>query len=144
MNVQEQIKEYIDSQSEPKRGEMQKLHLLILKWMPKCKLWFLDGTDSKGKVVTYPNVGFGSYHIKYKDGSKREFYQVGFSGIPTGISVIIMGIKDKKFLTETYSKKIGKAGFTGYSIKFNSLKDININVLEEAIRYRVETYNENE
>lgn len=144
MNPQEQIKDYINSQLEPKQSEMKRLYKLMLQWMPKCKLWFLDGKDSTGKIVTYPNVGFGSFQIRYADGSKREFFQVGFSGVPKGISVIIMGFKDKNFLTETYGKKMGKASFTGYSIKFNALEDINIDVLEEAVRYRVETYNENQ
>ena len=50
MNVKEQIKQYITSQPEPKRSEMQELHQHILQALPKCKLWFLDGKDDKGKI----------------------------------------------------------------------------------------------
>jgi hypothetical protein len=46
-----------------------------------------------------------------------------------------MGIKDKTYLSKTYGKKLGKASVTGYCIKFKTLKDININILEEAIRF---------
>ena len=42
MNVQEQIEEYITSQPEPKRSDMQELHRIILEVMPACKLWFMD------------------------------------------------------------------------------------------------------
>jgi len=56
----------------------------------------------------------------------------------TGISVYILGIKDKTFLAQTYGREIGKASVTGYCIKFKKLKDININVLEAAIRYGVD------
>ncbi|MGH9873805.1 MAG: hypothetical protein ACRD9S_15250 [Pyrinomonadaceae bacterium] len=59
MNVQEQIKEYVTSQPEPKRSDMQALHQLILEVKPACKLWFLDGKDSAGKTVSNPNVGYG-------------------------------------------------------------------------------------
>ena len=144
MNVQEQIKKYITGQPEPKRSDMPALHLLILKWMPKCKLWFLDGKDDKGKTVSNPNIGYGFYTIKYADGTAREFYQIGLSANTTGISVYIMGLKDKKFLADTYGKTIGKASVSGYCIKFKNLKDINTDILEEAIRYRVETLNEND
>ena len=144
MNVQEQIKKYITSQPEPKRSDMQALHRIILQVMPKCKLWFLDGKDSEGKIVSNPNIGYGLYTIKYTDGTTKEFYQVGMSANTTGISIYIMGIKDKTFLAKVYGKKLGKASVTGYCIKFKTLKDINIDILEEAIRYRVETYNENE
>lgn len=143
MNVKEQIKQYITSQPEPKRSDMQALHQHILQVLPKCKLWFLDGKDDKGKTVSNPNIGYGSYSIKYADGTTREFYQVGLSANTTGISVYILGIKDKKYLAETYGKQLGKASVTRYCIKFKTLKDININILEEAIRYRVEATNEN-
>ncbi|MBL0183874.1 MAG: DUF1801 domain-containing protein [Chitinophagaceae bacterium] len=138
MNVKEQIKEYITSHPEPKRSDMQALHRIILEVMPACKLWFLDGKDDKGKTVSNPNIGYGSYTIKYADGTTREFYQIGLSANKTGISVYIMGIKDKTYLAQTYGKKIGKASVSGYCIKFKTLKDINLEILEAAIRYGVE------
>jgi len=139
MNVQEQIKEYINSQPEAKRGEMQELHLFILQVLPRRKLWFNDGKNSEGKTVANPNIGYGCYTIRYADGTTREFYQVGLSANKTGISVYILGIKDKTYLAKTYAKKIGKASVTGYCIKFKNLKDINIDILEAAIRYGVES-----
>jgi hypothetical protein len=138
MNVNEQIKNYIASQPEPKRSDMQALHSNILKAMPACKLWFLDGKDDKGKTVSNPNIGYGVQTMKYAGGKTREFYQIGLSANTTGISVYILGIEDKKYLAKTFGKKLGKASVTGYCIKFKTLKDIHIDVLEEAIRYGVE------
>lgn len=138
MNVKEQIKTYITSQPEPKHSDMQALHSTILQVMPACKLWFLDGKDDKGKTVSNPNIGYGSFTIKYADGTSREFYQIGLSANTTGISVYVMGIKDKKYLAEAYGKKLGKASVTGYCIKFKTLKDINMDVLQAAIRYGVD------
>lgn len=109
MSVQKQIKDHIASHAEPKRAEMQQLHGLITGVDPKCKLWFLDGTDETGKVVTNPNIGYGSLDLKYADGSTKEFYRVGLSANKTGISVYIMGLEDKKFLPDTFGKTIGKA-----------------------------------
>jgi Domain of unknown function (DU1801) len=138
MNVQEQIKKYIASQPEPKRIDMQELHRFILQVVPGCKLWFLDGKNSEGKIVSNPNIGYGFYTIKYADGTTREFYQIGLSANTTGISVYILGLKDKTYLTKTYGKKLGKASVTGYCIKFKTLKDIHIDVLESAIRNGVD------
>ena len=141
MNVKEQIAVYIASQPEPKRSDMQELHGIILQAMPKCKLWFLDGKDDKGKIVSNPNAGYGYYTIKYADGTTREFYQIGLSANTTGISVYIMGIKDKTYLANTYGKKLGKASVTGYCIKFKTIKDINPDILEVAIRSGIEATN---
>ena len=138
MNVQEQIKKYITSQPEPKRSDMQELHRLTLQVLPECKLWFVDGKNSENKTVANPNIGYGLYIIKYANGTTREFYQIGMSANKTGISIYILGIKDKTYLAQTYGEKIGKASVSGYCIKFKTLKDININILEAAIRYGVE------
>jgi hypothetical protein len=138
MNVKEQIKEYIASQAESKRGDLQELHQLILQTMPKTKLWFLDGKNEAGKVVSNPNIGYGSQTMKYAGGKTREFYQVGLSANTSGISVYIMGIDDKTYLAKTYGKKLGKASVTGYCIKFKALKDINRDILEEAIQFGFE------
>ena len=142
MNVQEEIKNYITSQPEPKRSDLQALHLIILQVMPACKLWFLDGKNSENKTVSNPNIGYGFQTIKYADGKTREFFQIGMSANKTGISVYVLGIKDKTYLAQTFGKELGKASVTGYCIRFNKLKDINTKVLEAAIRYGVEATSE--
>jgi hypothetical protein len=143
MNIQEQIQAYIASQPEPKRGEMQELHDRTLQVLPGCKLWFLAGKNNEGKIVSNPNIGYGSYTIKYADGTTKEFYQIGLSANTTGISVYVLGIDDKTYLTQTYGKEIGKASVTGYCIKFKTIKDINLNILEAAIRNGAEITSEN-
>ena len=135
MNVQEQIKKHIASQPEPKRSELQALHRLILQASPECKLWFSDGKDSKNRTVSNPTIGYGLQTMNYADGKTREFFQIGVSGNKTGISVYILGLKDKKYLAKTYEKKLGKASVTGYCIRFKSLNDINLDSLEAAIRH---------
>jgi hypothetical protein len=138
MNIQEQIAAYIASQPEPKRNDMQAIHELTLRVSPAAQLWFNDGKNSEGKIVANPNIGYGFYNIKYADGSSRPFYQIGLSANTTGISVYILGIPDKTYLSKTYGEKLGKANVTGYCIKFKTLKDLKIDVLEAAIRYGFE------
>ena len=138
MNAEQQIENYIASQPEAKRTDMRQLHRLMLQILPEGKLWFLNGKDSTGKVVSNPNIGYGFYTMKYADGSTRDFYQIGMSGNTSGISVYILGIEDKTYLAQTFGKDLGKAKVTGYCIRFNKLKDINLDVLEAAVRYGVE------
>lgn len=138
MTIQEEIKDYISSQPEPKRSDMQALHQLILKIRPACRLWFLDGKNSENKTVSNPNIGYGFQTMHYAGGKTREFYQIGLSANTTGISVYILGIEDKTYLAQAYGGKIGKASVSGYCIKFKALKDLNADVLEAAIRYGFE------
>lgn len=133
MNTHEQIKAYFATLPEPKRSEIEVLHKHILQTLPKCKLWLLDGKNDEGKIVSNPNVGYGTQIIKYANGTTKEFYQIGISANTAGISVYIMGLADKKYLPDTYGKTIGKASVTGYCIKFKNLTAINSDILEKSI-----------
>ena len=134
MNVQEQVEKHIAGQPEPKRSDMRELHRLTLQLEPDCKLWFFDGKDSENQTVSNPTIGYGVHTIKYANGKSKESFQIGVSGNKTGISVYILGLKDRKHLPKTYGKKLGKASVTGYCIRFRALKDVNIDTLAAAIR----------
>jgi hypothetical protein len=134
MNVHTQISDYLAAQPERKRGDMQALHNMMLRVMPDGRLWFLDGKDERGRVVSNPNIGYGLLNMAYADGRTREFYQIGLSANTAGISIYIMGLDDKAYLAETYGEELGKASVTGYCIKFSALRNINLDVLEAAIR----------
>ncbi|MGA9796315.1 MAG: DUF1801 domain-containing protein [Rhizomicrobium sp.] len=138
MSVKADIETYIAGQPAQKRDDMQALHRVILKTMPRRKLWFLDGKNSEGKTVSNPSIGYGLHTMEYANGKTREFYQIGLSANTAGISVYVLGIEDKKYLAKAYGKKLGKASVTGYCIKFKALKDIDLDTLVAAIRYGVE------
>jgi hypothetical protein len=101
-------------------------------------LWFFDGKNSKNQTIANPTIGYGFHTIEYANGTTREFFQIGLSANKTGISVYILGIKDKTYLARTYGKKLGKATVSGYCIRFKTLEDIKTDILEAAIRYGVE------
>lgn len=121
---------------------MQELHRLALNVLPACKLWFLDGKNSEGKVIANPTIGYGRHVIKYADGTTRKTFQIGLSANKTGISLYILGIEDKAYLARTYGEKLGKANVSGYCVRFKTLKDIDISVLEAALRYGAGVHHE--
>jgi len=133
MNVREQVDQYLSDHPQQKSEELRELHRAILKISPDCKLWFLDGKNDEGKIVSNPNIGYGSTTMKYAGGETRDFYRIGLSANTTGISVYVMGLDDRKYLSRTYGERFGKAKITGYCIKFRSTKDIDIDVLEEMV-----------
>lgn len=134
MNVEERIREYLDSLPEPKKGEMIELHRWMLEQFPGRQLWFEDGKNAEGKVVSNPSIGYGAYTIQYADGSSREFFRIGLSANTSGISVYIMGLDDKTYLAKTFGDSIGKATVTGYCIRFKKIGDIRLETLLAAIQ----------
>jgi hypothetical protein len=134
MNVPTQITAYLAAQPDRKRADLQTLHALMQRLMPASRLWFLDGKDEDGRTISNPNIGYGLLTKTYADGRTKEFYQIGLSANTAGISVYIMGLDDRTYLSNTWGAKLGKATVTGYCIRFRSLRDIDLAVLEAAIR----------
>lgn len=137
MTIEEQVHTFIAALPEPKRGDVQALHDATLRLLPGCRLWFSDGRDEHGKVVTNPSIGYDAYTIRYADGTSKEFYRVGLSANKTGISVYILGLEDRTYLPRTIGATIGKATVTGYCVRFKSVKDIHLGVLQAAMRHGV-------
>lgn len=133
MTAQAQIESYIAEQPQPKREDLQALHRMMLRVSPDCRLWFLDGRNAEGKVVSNPNIGYGLQATRYANGETREFYRVGLSANTTGISVYVMGLDDKTYLRKTYGERLGKASVTGYCVKFRRLTDVSLDTLEEMV-----------
>lgn len=133
MEVPRLIHSYIESLPEPRRSDARRLHEIILVLSPGSRLWFLDGKDENGKVVSNPSIGYGALRKTYADGKTREFYQVGISANSAGLTVYLMGVTDRAYLKATYGPMIGKAEITGYCIKFRALKNVDLKVLEQAI-----------
>lgn len=135
MSTEQSITDYINSLPEAKQHDIETLHQHLLKRMPHARLWFEDGKNEEGKVISNPNIGYGEQKLEYANGKTRTFYQIGISANQTGISIYLIGLPNKSYLIETYSNRLGKAKITGYCIKFKLLKHIDLDVLDEAIEY---------
>jgi hypothetical protein len=133
MHVQDQIKQYFASLSEAKAVEMQVLHGLILAVLPEAELWYDDGKDAAQKTVCNPTIGYGRQLLQYANGANKPFFQIGLSANQTGISIYIIGLKDKYFLKQHFGTTIGNASLTAYCIKFKTIRDIRLAVLQVAI-----------
>ncbi|BFI97470.1 MAG: hypothetical protein RSP_29800 [Rhodanobacter sp.] len=138
MTAESLISHYLETLPEPKQSDMRKLHGAILEMNPGCRLWFLDGKDESGKVVSNPCIGYGALGKRYANGKTKEMFQAGISANASGLSVYIMGIDDKKYLQNKYGASIGKANVTGYCIKFKALEDISLDTLRKAIQDGIE------
>jgi hypothetical protein len=133
MDVQAQIQDYIAGQAQRKRDDLQTLHRMALGVSPNCRLWFLDGRNDQGQIVSNPNIGYGVQAKRYANGDVKEFYQVGFSANTAGISIYIMGLSDKTHLSRAYRRTLGKAKITGYCVTFKSLDDVNLDVIKQMV-----------
>lgn len=138
MEIEEQINQHLDSLPVAKQRDMRTLHDAIIAMNPGCRLWFFDGRDESGKIVSNPTIGYGALKKHYANGQTKDSFQAGISANSAGLSVYIMGLNDRTYLPQKYGQSLGKAKVTGYCIKFKALKDVDLQTLKEAIQDGIE------
>lgn len=141
MNIDAQIHHFISQQDSAKQHDLLQLHELMLTILPTGKLWMEDGKNEAGKVVTNPTIGYGNQTLLLAKGKSREMFQIGISANTSGISIYLIGIRNKMDLAQQFGAQLGKAKVTGYCIKFKQLADLELHVLEAAIRKGIEVTN---
>ncbi|MBP5982384.1 MAG: DUF1801 domain-containing protein [Fluviicola sp.] len=133
MDIAAEIHHFISQQDSAKQHDLLQLHELMLTILPTGKLWMEDGKNEAGKVVTNPTIGYGNQTLLLAKGKSREMFQIGISANTSGISIYLIGIRNKLDLAHQFGAQLGKAKVTGYCIKFKQLADIEVSVLAEAI-----------
>ena len=119
--------QYLNSLKDPARkAEMKALDALIRKALPREK-----------RIVDRGMLGYGPFHYKYASGREGDTAKVGLSSRAQYISVYLLGIKDGKYIAESYRKALGKASVGKSCIRFRSLEDIDTRVLAKAIKESV-------
>ena len=138
MQIKAQIEQFISQQAESKQQDLLTLHELMSNILPTGKLWMEDGKNEEGKVVANPTIGYGQQIMLLAKGKSREMFQIGISANTSGISIYLIGIRNKLDLAQEFGSKLGKAKITGYCIKFKQLADLDLSVLEEVIRLGIQ------
>lgn len=131
--VETRIAAYLAGLPGTRQADLRALHARVQALLPGAPLWFLDGRNAEGKVVSNPNIGYGTFQKTYAGGTSRPFYKVGISANSSGLSVYLMTIGDRAYLARTYGASVGKAVVTGYCIKFRSLGNVDLPTLDTAI-----------
>ncbi len=139
MTTTEKITAHLDALSDSKRKDLKQLLTLISREVPASELHFFDGKNAEGKVVANPTIGFGNCRLHYADGRHQDTFRLGISANSTGLSIHILGLKDKNFLNEFLGTRLGKAKITGYAIRFGKMSDIDEGVLREVVRIVVKS-----
>ena len=142
MQIKAQIEQFISQQAESKQQDLLTLHKLMSNILPTGKLWMEDGKNEEGKVVSNPTIGYGQQTMLLAKGKSREMFQIGISANTSGISIYLIGIRNKLDLAQEFGSKLGKAKITGYCIKFKQLADLDLSVLEKAIRLGIQLTND--
>src|SRR5258705_9102227 len=85
--------EYIAMIDEPRRGQIQLLHDLIRKAIPKLKPYIISGM-----------IGYGSFHYKSTSGREGDWFIIGLASQKNYISLHICASDGKQYVAEKYKE----------------------------------------
>jgi len=133
-----EINHYLNSIDDGKKEDILLLHQFIQDCLTVTELSFHSGLNEEQKIVSNPIIGYGSYQHRFAKGKIAPMFQIGLTANTNGISIHIMGIRQKLDLPNLISPQIGKANVSSYCIQFKRVQDINLDVLKTAIVKGVE------
>jgi hypothetical protein len=115
--------EYIEIVPELRKQDIQALHTLIKKTVPKLK-----------PRILYGMIGYGAYRYRYASGREGDWCLVALASQKNYISVYVSCAENGKYLAEIYKDKLPKASIGKSCIRFKALKDIDLSVFIEIIK----------
>lgn len=115
--------EYLAMIPEPRRQEMEEIHILIQKTIPDLIPHILSGM-----------IGYGTYHYKYASGREGDWSLVALASQKNYISVYVCAVDKDKYLAESYKDKLPKASIGKSCIRFKRLADVDLSVITEIIK----------
>lgn len=115
--------EYINLLDEPRQSQIKTLHQFILKMVPKLKAFIISGM-----------IGYGKYHYKYPSGREGDWAIILLASQKNYMSLYACGVKDGKYVTETYKDKLPKANIGKSCIRFKKLEDLDLKVVEKILK----------
>lgn len=115
--------EYINLIEEPRKGQIKAIHQFVLKTVPKLKPFIISGM-----------IGYGTYHYKSKSGREGDWAVVLLASQKNYISLYACGVKDGRYVVESYKKDLPKASIGKSCIRFKKLEDLDLNVLAKVLK----------
>lgn len=106
-----------------RRDDVRALHDLIRETVPQLKPY-----------LGYGYLAYGKYHYRYPSGREGDSCIIGLSNRAAYISLYVCGVKDGKYVAETYKTKLPKANIGKACVRFKKLADVDLGVLRQLIR----------
>lgn len=116
------VEEYIKAIAEPRKSEIETLHALIKKSVPKQKSYF-----------SYNMLGYGPLPYKFAKGKTGEWPLIALASQKNYISLYVCSVKDGKYIAEYFKKELPKANIGKSCIRFKKLVDVDLDVIKKIL-----------
>lgn len=123
--------DFIGSLPPDVRDDVELLDAAITEAMPGQEKTLLEGKFWGGSDQRI--IGYGDYSYERSDGKTVEWFIVGLARQKNYLSVYVNAVDGDGYLAEKYADQLGKAKVGKATISFNSVEDINLDVLIDLV-----------
>lgn len=117
------VEEYLKSIPENRKEDILSLHNFIKSTVPNLKSHF-----------AYNMLGYGSFKYKNYKNQIIDWPIIALASQKNYISIYICATNNGKYIAEENKENLGKVKVGKSCIRFNKLKDINLDKLKEIIK----------
>ena len=114
--------EFIARLDEPRRGDIQRLHELIVETAPDLEA----GADDRW-------LGYGPFHYRYASGREGDAHLLALASNKQYISLYVLCTTDDAYLAESYADRLPKAKIGKSCVRFKRTSDVDLDALRELI-----------
>jgi hypothetical protein len=114
--------DYIARLEEPRRGDIQRLHDLIVETAPDLQ----SGADDRW-------LGYGPFHYRYESGREGDAHLLALASNKNYISLYVLCTTGDAYLAESYKDRLPKAKIGKSCVRFKRTSDVDLGALRELI-----------
>lgn len=122
-NDAQSIEEYLVMIPDDHKKEINFLHALIQKTVPKLKPYYASNM-----------IGYGSFNYLDSKKQKKEWPIISLANQKNYISIYVCTIIEDKSAAEKYKKELGKLSKGVSCIRFKKIEEINIETLKIVLK----------
>ena len=115
--------QYIAEVEEKRRGDIQRLHDLVLETAPELE-----------PTMEFGMLGYGKYAYTYASGRSGEWMKIGIANNKQYISLYCCAADDDGYVAEQFKERLPNANIGKSCVRFKRLADLDEEVLRALIR----------
>jgi hypothetical protein len=120
--------QYIAALTDPRQGEIRRLHRLIRATVPDLKPFMISGM-----------IGYGPFRYRYPSGREGDGARIALASRKQYISLYACAADARGYVAERYRKELPKADIGKSCVRFKRLEDVDLEVLKALLRETART-----
>ena len=121
------VDDYIQDLPDDRRDMVRAVHERVRAAVPDLEVRMWDRF-----------IGYRAYHYRYASGREGDWFPIGLANNKRYVSLYLCAVDEDGYLAEANADRLGKVDVGKSCIRFKTLDDLNLDVVDELCRRAAE------